>query len=254
MSIDPNNALVNANLASTFRQLQRFADANAAYKLAEPGNEKNPDLYSEWGFCLGKTNEWDKSVVRLNTARGLSPTAVDNTNLGWAYYNAARQDKEAGREVEAKQKLELARQYLQTAVTLDSKMDAAYVNLGSTNNSLGDHQAAADALNTALSLRREGEIAIIAMNQLGLSYKGLNNLVKAIEILKIATSLDSKNQFGLFSLGEVYHLSGNEKEAKKIQSQLKKLNPAFAGKLDSVLKGKIPKVPGVKIPGGIRFP
>jgi tetratricopeptide (TPR) repeat protein len=248
VSIDPTNALANANLASTFRQLQRFADANAAYKLAEPGNEKNPDLYSEWGFCLGKTNEWDKSVVRLNTARGLSPTAVDNTNLGWAYYNAARQDKEAGREVEAKQKLELARQYLQQAVSLDPKMDAAHLNLGSTNNSLGDHKAATENLNTALSLHRDWDIA---MNQLGMSYKGSGNLVAAIEQFKRVTTLYPQNEFGLFSLGEVYHLSGNEKEAKKIQSQLRKLNPAFAGKLDGVLKGKIPKIP--KVPG-IRFP
>jgi Tfp pilus assembly protein PilF len=244
-SADPTNPLVNANLASTFRQLQRFADANAAYKLAEPGNEKNPDLYSEWGFCLGKTNEWDKSVARLNTARTLSPSAVDNTNLGWAYYNAARQDKAAGRDAEANQKLELARQYLQTAVSLDPKMDAAYLNLGSTNNSLGDHKAAEVALNQALALNSNW---VLAMNQLGVSYKGLGNLVGAINILKRATSIDSNNQFGLFSLGEVYHLSGNEKEAKKIQGQLKKLNPAFAGQLDGVLKGKIPKIPGVKVP------
>ena len=40
VSIDPTSSLANANLASTFRQLQRFADANAAYKLAEPGNER----------------------------------------------------------------------------------------------------------------------------------------------------------------------------------------------------------------------
>lgn len=232
---DPDNPVTNANLASTYRQLERFAEANAAYKKAEPGNEKNPDLYSEWGFCLGKTNEWDKSVVRLNTARSLSPTAVDNTNLGWAYYNAARQDKEAGREAEAKEKLELARQYLQTAVSLDPKMDAAYLNLGSTNNQLGDHQAAAEALNTALALRKDW---VIAMNQLGVSYKGLGNLTAAISILKRVTEIDSNNQFGLFSLGEVYHLSGNKKEAKRIQGQLKRLNPAFAGKLDSVFSGK----------------
>ncbi len=243
--IEPENSAANANLASTYRQLERFAEANAAYRKAEPGNEQNPDLYSEWGFCLGKTNEWDKSVVRLNQARTLSPSAVDNTNLGWAYYNAARQDQAAGREAEAKQKLELARQYLQTAVSLDPKMDAAYLNLGATNNSLGDHKAAADALNQALALNSNW---VIAMNQLGVSYKGLGNLAGAIEILKRATTLDSNNQFGLFSLGEVYHLSGNEKEAKRIQSQLKRINPEFAGQLDGVLKMKVPKVPGVRVP------
>ena len=93
-------------------------------------------------------------------------------------------------------------------------MDAAYLNLGSTNNSLGDHKGAEVALNQALALNSNW---VLAMNQLGVSYKGLGNLVGAINILKRATSIDSNNQFGLFSLGEVYHLSGNEKEAKKIQ-------------------------------------
>ncbi|MDT9146150.1 tetratricopeptide repeat protein, partial [Escherichia coli] len=60
VAIEPTNYQAQANLASTYRQLERFAEANAAYKLAEPGNTKNADLYSEWGYCLGKTNEWDK--------------------------------------------------------------------------------------------------------------------------------------------------------------------------------------------------
>lgn len=248
--IEPDNSAANANLASTYRQLERFAEANVAYRKAEPGNEQNPDLYSEWGFCLGKTNEWDKSVARLNQARTLSPSAVDNTNLGWAYYNAARQDQAAGREAEAKQKLELARQYLQTAVSLDPKMDAAYLNLGATNNSLGDHEAAVQALNTALSLRNDW---VIAMNQLGIGYRGMKNFTAAINIFKRVTTLDSRNVYGLYSLSEVYHLSGNSKEAKKIQSQLKKIDPAFAGKLDNVFKGKaavedlkrnVPRIPG----------
>lgn len=252
--IDPDNPVANANLASTFRQLERFAEANAAYRKAEPGNEKNPDLYSEWGFCLGKTSEWDKAVARLNQARVLSPSAVDNTNLGWAYYNAARQDQAAGRVAEAREKLELARQYLQTAVSLDPKLDAAYLNLGSTNNSLGDHEAAVEALNVALSLRRDW---VIAMNQLGIGYKGLKNFAAAIDVLRRVTTLDSRNVFGLYSLGEVYHLSGNSKEAKKIQAQLKKIDPAFASRLDDVFKGKavvddakrkieskVPRIPG----------
>jgi superkiller protein 3 len=232
---EPENYAAQANLASTYRQLERYAEANAAYRAAEPGNTKNPDHYSEWGFCLGKTNEWDKSIVRLNTARELSPNAVDNTNLGWAYYNAARQDKEAGREVEARQKLELARQYLQMAVSLDPKLDAAYLNLGSTNNSLGDHQAAVEALNVALTLRRDW---VIAMNQLGIGYRGLSNFAMAIELFKRVTMLDANNVFGLYSLGEVYHLSGNKKEARKVQAQLKRINPAFASKLDGVFSGK----------------
>lgn len=255
VEIEPANYAAQANLASTYRQLERYAEANAAYKAAEPGNTKNPDHYSEWGFCLGKTSEWDKSVARLLTARELSPTAVDNTNIGWAYYNAALVDKRAGNEVAAKEKFELARQYLGTAVQLDPNFDAAYMNLGSTNNALGDHEAAVEALNKAIELRPNW---VIALNQLGLGYRGLNNLAAAVTAFKLVSQLDSRNVFGLYNLGEVYHLTGNKKEAKKVHDSLKKIDPAFAAKLDSFISGKAivdeakrkveSKIPRIRIP------
>lgn len=235
--IDGANAQAHANLASSYRQLEQYPQANASYKAAaEKGINKDPDLYSEWGFCLGKTNEWDKSVARLNTARELSPNAVDNNNLGWGYYNAARVDKENKNDAAATAKLELGKAFLEKAVEQDPKLDAAYLNLGSTNNARGDYQAAVNALNQAIALRSDW---VIALNQLGLSYKGLNNLSGAIEIFRRATTLEANNVFGLFSLGEVYHLSGNKKEAKKIQDKLKKINPMMAGRLDNILSGKV---------------
>lgn len=234
--IDPANYQAQANLASTFRQLERYAEANAAYKAAEPGNLTNADHYSEWGFCLGKTNEWDKAVIRLNRARELSPNAVDNTNLSWAYYNAARLDQKNKNEAAAKEKFELSRQYSQTAVQQDPKLDAAYMNLGSTSNALGDHQGAVNALNTAVSLRPNW---VLAMNQLGLGYRGLGNLTAAINAFKQVSQLDSRNVFGLYNLGEVYHLTGKKKEAKQVADALKKIDPAFAGRLNDVLSGKI---------------
>ncbi len=233
--LEPNNYQAHANLASAYRQLERFPEANASYKLAEPGNKTNADFYSEWGYCLGKANEWDKSVARLNTARELSPTAVDNTNTGWAYYNAARADKAAKNEPAATAKLQLGKAFLEKAVQQDPKMDAAYLNLGATNNSLGDHKAAVNALNQAVALRGDW---VIALNQLGLAYRGTNNLSASLAQFQRVTALDANNVFGLFSLGEVYHLSGNKKEAKKIQDRLKLLNPAMAGRLADFLDGK----------------
>lgn len=234
--IDPTNYAAQSNLASTHRQLQQYAEANVAYKAAEPGNTKNADHYSEWGFCLGKVNEWDKSVARLLTAREISPTAVDNTNLGWAYYNAAKVDQKNGNEEAAKAKFELARTYLNTAVQQDPKLDAAYMNLGSTSNELGDHQAAVNALNTALSLRSNW---VIAMNQLGVGYRGLNNLALAVSTFNQVVALDGNNLKGLFGLGEAQNASGDKKGAKKTQDKLKKLNPELANLLGNVIAGKL---------------
>ena len=233
---DADNAEAHANLASTYRQLERYPEANAEYKQAEAkGMKNNPDLYSEWGFCLGKTSEWDKSVARLETARTISPTAIDDNNAGWGYYNAAQADKTAKNAAGANEKLQKGKASLQTAVEKDPKLDAAYVNLGSTNNALGDFKAAVAALTIAVGLRRDW---IIAINQLGVGYRGLNNLSAAVEQFKRVTTLDINNVLGLYNLGEAYHASGNKKEAKKIQNRLKQINPAMAGKLDNVISGK----------------
>jgi tetratricopeptide (TPR) repeat protein len=234
--IDPDYYQAHANLASTYRQMERYPEANAEYKLAEVGIKDNPDLYSEWGYCLGKTNEWDKSVVRLEQARKLSPNAVDDTNVGWGYYNSAQADKQNKKDAEANAKLQKGRESLQAAVQKDPKLDAAYMNLGSTNNALGDFEAAVAALNIALSLRSDW---VIAINQLGLGYRGLNNLSAAITQFNRVVTLDSNNVTGLFNLGSAQSASGDKKAAKKTQERLRKLNPALADRLGNVIAGKI---------------
>jgi tetratricopeptide (TPR) repeat protein len=234
--IDPDYYQAHANLASTYRQLERYAEANGEYSLAEIGIKDNADLYLEWGYCLGKTNEWDKAVVRLEQARKLSPNAVDDTNLGWAYYNSAQADKQKKKDAEANTKLQKGRQSLQAAVQKDPKLDAAYMNLGSTNNALGDFEAAVAALNIALSLRGDW---VIATNQLGLGYRGLNNLPMALTQFNRVVTLDGNNVGGLFNLGSAQYASGDKKGAKKTQDRLKKLNPALAEQLGNVIAGKL---------------
>ncbi len=234
--IDSTIYKAHANLASTYRQLERFADANASYKLAEPGYKTDPDLYSEWGFCLGKTNEWDKAAQKLETARTLSPNAVDYTNLGWAYYNQGQIDKQNKREAEAQANFALAKTNHQKAVELDPKLDAAYLNLGSANNGLGDYDGAVAALNTANTLKPDWAIAL---NQLGLGYRGQNNLSAALQQFNRVVVLDGNNVMGLFNLGSTQYASGDKKGAKKSQDRLKKINPDLANRLGNVIAGKL---------------
>ncbi len=248
---DNANYQAHANLASSYRQLERYSEANAEYLIASTGI-KTADLYSEWGYCLGKTNEWDKSVARLETAKQISPTAVDNSNLGWAYYNEAQQQTAAKDTENAKKNYALAKTNLEVAVQQDPKLDAAYLNLGSTHNALGEFQAAVAILQTVLGFRQNW---VLATNQLGLGFRGLGDLVNAVATFKRVVDLDGRNTFGLFSLGEAYNASGNKKEAKKINDKLKKIDPALAARLDSIFSGKaiidkvVPKVP--RLP---RFP
>lgn len=232
---EPDNAQAHANLASTYRQMEHYPEANAEYKAASNGI-KTADLYSEWGYCLGKTNEWDKSVARLKTAEEMSPAAIDNSNVGWAYYNAGNSLAAAKNDTAAKTSYELGKTYSQKAVQQDPRCDAAYVNLGSTHNALGEFQAAVQVLNVVLGHRPNW---LIAVNQLGVGYRGMNDLVNAVATFRHAVDLDGRNTFGLYNLGEAYYASGNKKEAKKVNDKLRKVDPALSSRLDSVIAGRI---------------
>ena len=249
--IDSGNAHAHANLASVYRQLEQYPEANAEYKQAEVGIKNNPDLYSEWGFCLGKTNEWDKAVARLETAEDLSPTPVDRTNVGWGYYNAAQADKAAKNEVAADAKLEKGKESLQLAVKEDPNFDAAYMNLGATHNQLGEHEEAVAALDKAVTLRSDW---VIALNQLGMAYRGTNNLSMALTQFNRVVTIDGNNVMGLFNLGSAQYANGDKKDAKKTQARLKKLNPALADQLGNIIAGALIDEGKRQIRNKIRIP
>lgn len=231
---EKGNHQAHANLASTYRQLERYAEANGQYALAEAGI-KTADLYNEWGFCLGKTGEWDKAAARLQTARDLSPTAIDNSNVGWAHYNAGQAQTAAKEPEKAKASYALAKVALETAVQLDPRLDAAYLNLGSTHNGLGEFQLAVNVLKAVLGFKKDWAIAA---NQLGLGYRGLGDLKNAVATFKRIVDLDKNSVAGLYNLADAYNASGNAKEAKKVNDQLRKVNPSAAAKIDTILSGK----------------
>ncbi len=248
---DYANAKAHANLASTYRQLERFAEANAEYKIAAETIKDDPNLYSEWGYCLGKTAEWDKATARLETAKGMSPTAEDESNVGWAYYNAAQTDKAAKNDAAAAEKLEKGKMSLQTAVKKDPKLDAAHLNLGSTYNSLGEHDKAVVSLNEAVKLRNDW---VIALNQLGLAYRGTNNLSLALNSFNRVVVLDGNNVSGLFNLGSTQYATGDKNGAKKTQAKLKKIRPDLADQLGNIIAGKAIEFGTQKLKEKIRIP
>ena len=99
---------------------------------------------------------------------------------------------------------------------------------------------------------------MIAINQLGIGYRGLNNLTAAIQQFNRVVALDGNNVHGLFNLGSAQFASGDKKGAKKTQEKLKKINPNLATQLGNIFDGKavvddakrkienkVPKVPRI---------
>lgn len=248
---DYSNAKAHANLASTYRQLERFEEANGEYKIAAETIKDDPNLYSEWGYCLGKTAEWDKAAARLETAKNMSPTAEDDSNVGWAYYNAAQADRAAKNDEAARANLEKSKAALQTAVQKDPNLDAAQLNLGSTYNSLGEHDKAVDSLNEAVRLHNDWTIAL---NQLGLAYRGTNNMPLALSTFNRVVLLDGNNVAGLFNLGSTQYATGDKKGAQKTQARLKKVRPDLADQLGNIIAGKAIEFGTQKLREKIRIP
>ncbi|MBK7393717.1 MAG: tetratricopeptide repeat protein [Chloracidobacterium sp.] len=148
----------------------------------------------------------------------MSPGAVDNNNVGWAYYNAGYTQKTA-KTMRPRRKITKRARLLKEAPVQEPQFDAAYVNLGATHNELGEHQEAVDALKTADKLHPNWNVAL---NQLGRAFRGLKDFVNAIANFKRVVDMDGSSVVGLFNLGESYNASGNKKEAKKMYDRLKR--------------------------------
>ncbi|MEO6589854.1 MAG: tetratricopeptide repeat protein, partial [Pyrinomonadaceae bacterium] len=236
VKVENGNSEAHANLASTHRQQEHYVEANAEYKNAAEGIKNNADLYSEWGYCLGKVSEWDKAVARLETAKDIKPDESVYTNIGWAYFNAGQTSEKNEKKTEADADYEKSKTALQKAVEINPRYAAAHLNLGSTYNALNDFQSAVNSLNQAVSLKSDW---VIAINELGLAYRGSNDLTNAVQQFQRVVKLDNDFALGFYNLGATEYKRGNKKEAQKAQKRLKILNPALAQKLDNVIAGRI---------------
>lgn len=278
-----SNYEAHENLADVYRQLaansndpivkkQNYQKAEGLYKIATDLIKNNPkikveklalaELYSKYGFILGRMEKWDSAAAALNQAVALNPDSVDYTNLGWAYYNGAQKDlfakKEAEKvsdttlaqqkETDAKLKLEQSRNTLQKADALNPNFVGTLLNLGVTLSDLGDYQGSVDALRKCVAQRPDW---FPALNELGIAYRGAGNLVEAANTFRKASDeveklfKGAKTDFdkqlygnslssGLYNLATTESLRGNDKGARDAQARLKKINPNMAEALNLV--------------------
>lgn len=244
IKLENDNAEAHANLADVYRQLKQYAKAEGEYQLATVLYERMPkekvsaielaELYSRYGFVLGRLSKWNSAITTLTKAITISPDKVDYTNIGWAYLNAGQLDRANKKDADAQAKLAKGAEYLQKAIAQDDKFVAAYMNLGVTYNESGNFQGAVDALKKCTELRKNW---LVAHNELGFAYRQLKDYNNAVENFKRVTEIDSKFAPGFYNLAEAQFRGGNLKDAKKTQDKLRKLNPNMANQLEVLFLG-----------------
>jgi tetratricopeptide (TPR) repeat protein len=234
-----NNIEVLVNLGDTYRQLSNWNDAEAKYNLATVFIERDPtynrdeaaDVYSKIGFVIAKQCEenmkkalpcrWDVAVRNLEKASAITDNNVDTANLGWAYYNAAKNDIQNKRPEIARPKLEKAKAALEKAAFSSPKfIEGPLLNLGMTLTDLGDYPGAVDAFKRVIAKQPKW---VFAMNELGIAYRKQDNFKDAAAAFRKATSTDTKYVIAYYNLAEAEFRAGNLGEAQKAYNKVKEL-------------------------------
>ncbi len=158
-----------AGLADAQRMTGSYNEAIASYNLAILFTTRNAnhskdvvaDFYSKVGYSIGQqctlnmkksvACQWPQAIRALEKAVELSGgNTADFANLGWAYYNAARDDGYQKRDTERLAKLELAKTNLTKAVSGNpTYVEGPLLNLGMVLTDLGDYSGAVTALTKA---------------------------------------------------------------------------------------------------------
>lgn len=234
----------HANLADSYRQLKKYDEAIGEYRIATAFLKDDADLYSKYGFVAGRvaaipgrSSFWNTAVDNLKKAVDLSPDYIDYTNLGWAYYNAAQIDIDAGNKSAAQEKMQKGKAALQAALKIKSDFPATYLNLGMTQSDLGEYSAAIETLKKADSLKANW---IPAINELGRAYRANNDLKNAAEQFKRTIDIDRNFATGQFNYAEAQLQLKNIKEAKQAYRELLRIGRLdLTSRLEKMTRGEI---------------
>jgi tetratricopeptide (TPR) repeat protein len=232
-----------ANLAEAYRQSGKINLAIAKYRIAVARVTNDPELFTTYGFALAERDLWEPAIESFQSAESLKPDAPTYaTNLGWAHYKAAMYYAALNLKDKQASHLSTARTILEKAVSEysgagnDDRENQAATNfyLGIVLNDLGEYKTAIDVLKKANSLSSEKWVA--AVNELGISYRKSKDYKSAIKQFKRAVDIQEDYVFALFNLAEAEFQSGDEKEARKVQEKVKRLDPRLSAELDRVFR------------------
>ena len=243
------------NLGDAYRQMadsitdnrERYKvlqKSSSAYNLAVTFIENDPkigeefsedeidEIYNKFGYVAGQINilaaqlgirhNWDKAIDLLTKTTLKNASAIDYTNLGWAYYNASRieivSDPQKGKETLLK-----ARTNLEKAISMNPDkivLSAARLNLGYTLIDLGEFDGAINNLRPVTKDQPEWAFANYA---LGVAYfkKGSNQ--EAVDQFEAAIKTDNNYIEAFSGLGNAYLKMDKEKNVKAVIDRLVKL-------------------------------
>lgn len=243
---------VYAGLGDAYLKLNNFNDAAASFNLAATFQTRSKDfnkdtaadIYSKVGYAIGQQCpinmakfqpcQWNSAIKALEKAVELGGKPIDNTNLGWAYFNASRVDRDNKDTAAQQAKLQLAKEKLLAAAAANPPfIDSILQNLGAVQNDLGDYRGAIDNLQKVADHQPDWTFTKYA---LGSAYFKIGDYDSAEKAFRAALDKDPNYTDALVSLGFVEVKRKNSKEARKILDQLRAKDPAAARRLEQEIR------------------
>jgi tetratricopeptide (TPR) repeat protein len=241
-----------AGLGDVNLKLGNFNDAASNYNLAITFLTKNKDfnketvadLYSKIGFAIGQQCpiniskfvpcQWPSAIKALEKAVEFGGRPIDYTNLGWAYFNASRVDRDNRLVADQQAKLQLAKTALQKAIDANPPfIDSVLQNMGAVQNDLGDYKGAIETLKKVVDRQPDWTFSEYA---LGSAYFFAGEYDNAAAAFRATLAKDANYIAALSSLGSLEVKRKNLKEANKILDQLRTKDPAAARRLEQEIK------------------
>lgn len=238
IELKPDFVEARNNLADAFRQLEKFPEAVAVYKTIVPYTPNDPELFSKYGYCEGKANNWGEASKQLEKTVELEngSNADDYSNVAWAHNNAGRNAQKRSDEPAAKASFAKAKEAGQKATEKDPNSSAAKFNLGDALTALGEAAVAVTVLRAALGLRPGWAEA---HNNLGLALFLAGEQDAAAGELRRATTINNSFVAAFANLAVVETKRGNKKEAERAKGRVKQLNPTMAKALDNFIAQRL---------------
>jgi tetratricopeptide (TPR) repeat protein len=250
---EPENDLAWYSLGVSYRKLERYNDAIAAYRQALRINPEHVYAWDGLGAAYDKLERYNDAIAAFQNALRINPEhAKAWYNLGVTYHELERYND--------------AMDTFRNALGINPKYADAWYNLGVNYANLKCYDDAIDAFRQALrinpedanawynlgvaygdleryndaiaayrqALRINPELAS-AWNNLGITYGRLKRYDDAIDANRQALRINPEYAFAWKNLGIAYALSGNRSAALGVVKELRRLDPAKADELFNLI-------------------
>jgi tetratricopeptide (TPR) repeat protein len=212
LQLSPSDPFCHNNLANTLTRLDRFGDAEIAYRNAIALDPGFSDAYVNLGDCLNRLSRHTEAIEVIKQGLTVSPVSVIGwRNLGNAYFGLGQYQE--------------AIDAYERCISVDQRYKHAYSNLSACYGRLGRYEDAKRAALRAIDIDPNYAEAFC---NLGNALHELEELEEAERVLRRSIALNASSSLASYNLANVLFATARFVEARHFYERSLALNAQAA--------------------------